>query len=229
MDEKGCIAPDPRHLQMLEELAELGMELAREVQMLAKSRLVEARVSGWDGNLPKDPAAPFVKIAQAVRRTLALKVALKEGLVPAPFPVAEARTPNPSADRPLRDAAEPTDRAERPLSLRALIAEDLRGDLDDRERLLDFPTERGRPRPPRRPSSPISLRRSPNPATARRSRRRGRRRRTIVSPPGGRTPAPWPLTFGRRIKRQMGSSSSDRRAATADIPSAVLFSWTEGP
>ena len=141
-------APDPRHLQMLEELAELGMELAREVQMLAKSRLVEARVSGWDGNLPKDPAAPFVKIAQAVRRTLALKVALKEGLVPAPFPVAEARTPNPSPDRPLRDAAEPTDRAERPLSLRALIAEDLRGDLDDRERLLDFPTERGRPRPP---------------------------------------------------------------------------------
>ena len=140
-------APDPRHLQMLEELAELGMELAREVQMLAKSRLVEARVSGWDGNLPKDPAAPFVKIAQAVRRTLALKVALKEGLVPAPFPVAEARTPNPSPERPLRDAAEPADRAERPLSLRALIAEDLRGDLDDRERLLDFPTERGRPRP----------------------------------------------------------------------------------
>ena len=141
-------AADPRHLQMLEELAELGMELAREVQMLAKSRLVEARVSGWDGNLPKDPAAPFVKIAQAVRRTLALQVALKEGLVPAPFPIAEARTPNPSTDRPLRDAAEPADRAERPLSLRTLIAEDLRGDLDDRERLLDFPTERGRPRPP---------------------------------------------------------------------------------
>ena len=141
------ISPDPRHLQMLEELAELGMELAREVQMLAKSRLVEARVSGWDGNLPKDPAAPFVKIAQAVRRTLALKVALKEGLVPAPFPIAEARTPNPSPDRPLRDAAEPADRAERPLSLRALIAKDLRGDLDDRERLLDFPLERGRARP----------------------------------------------------------------------------------
>lgn len=153
-------AADPRQLQMLADLAELGMELAREVQHLAKSRLVEARVSGWDGNLPKDPAAPFVKIAQTVRRTIALHVALRQGgpalaggcfdappqpRTLSPLPATWESHPQPPLppDAFRADAADPSDALDRPLSLGSILAahvrDDLRGDLEGGERLIDRP------------------------------------------------------------------------------------------
>ena len=148
-------APTPRHLEMLAELAELGMELAREVATLAKSRIVEARESGWDGGLPKDPGAPFARLAQSVRRTIALDAALRDGA----GALAKGRgglfaPPDRGIDlhprfalwedevvaTPTRPGApEPRETVERPLSVGAILADDLGRALDDRERLIETP------------------------------------------------------------------------------------------
>lgn len=143
-----------RQADMLQELAEIGLDLARDVAVFTKARLAEARESGWDGGLPKDPGAAFTKLAQCVRRTIALEAKLREGgplnggqasgrgeglfassgppinlnpsFVIAPTPLA--------ADRPIAEAAPATDR-----DPPETIAADLGPMLDPRERLFEVP------------------------------------------------------------------------------------------
>ena len=68
-----------RQGEMLQALAEIGLELAREVADLARRRMIEARESGWDHGLPADPGAAFARLAQSVRRSIALEAHLREG------------------------------------------------------------------------------------------------------------------------------------------------------
>ena len=70
---------DARDIAMLHELAEIGLRLARQVAEFTEGRIKEAKESGWDGNVPHDPSAAFSRLAQSVRRSLALKARLREG------------------------------------------------------------------------------------------------------------------------------------------------------
>ena len=72
-----CEAPDPaaarteRHLHMLAELAEIGMDLAREVRR-------QALDTSEDAPSAADLALTFSRIARAVRQTVALESRLAE-------------------------------------------------------------------------------------------------------------------------------------------------------
>ncbi len=69
---------DERDVRMLERMAEIGMELLEAIAQNAKTCLEAATA---DRVAPaQDPTAPYVKIAQSMRRTLALKARLGEGL-----------------------------------------------------------------------------------------------------------------------------------------------------
>jgi hypothetical protein len=86
-------APDPsvlraeRRLRLLEELSEIGMELARGLRDRANAELVDA---DGDAGSRRDPADAFARLSRAVRLTLALEAKtdqalrdLKAGLAPA--------------------------------------------------------------------------------------------------------------------------------------------------
>jgi hypothetical protein len=68
-----------RRLEMLAELADVGLDLAKAVAVHTKA-LMALEDKGWSGCAPKDPSAAFARLAQSVRRTLALEVHLREGL-----------------------------------------------------------------------------------------------------------------------------------------------------
>jgi hypothetical protein len=68
-----------RRLEMLAELADVGLDLAKAVAAHVKAQLASAN-DGWTFHMPKDPSAAFARLAQTVRRTLALEVHLREGL-----------------------------------------------------------------------------------------------------------------------------------------------------
>ncbi len=63
-------------LRMLSRLAEIAMELAEAQGAYAKTRLVAASADGASLVPREDPTAPFNKIAQTVRRILALRAKL---------------------------------------------------------------------------------------------------------------------------------------------------------
>ena len=63
-------------LRMLSRLAEIAMELAEAQGAYAKTRLVAASADGASLAPHEDPTAPFNKIAQTVRRILALRARL---------------------------------------------------------------------------------------------------------------------------------------------------------
>ena len=69
-----------RHLRMLVELGEIGMTLARSLGELAQAR-IEQEKKGEDAPArSEDAAAAFDKMAQTIRRTLALEARLAEGV-----------------------------------------------------------------------------------------------------------------------------------------------------
>ena len=69
-----------RHLAMLAELSEIGMDLARSLGELAQAR-IEKEKNGEDApGRSEDAAAAFDKMAQTVRRTLALEARLAAGV-----------------------------------------------------------------------------------------------------------------------------------------------------
>ena len=76
-----CEAPDPaaarteRHMHMLAELAEIGMDLAREVRRQALDQSAEAPPAA-------ELALTFSRIARAVRQTVALEAKLAEPAQP---------------------------------------------------------------------------------------------------------------------------------------------------
>ncbi len=63
-------------LRMLSRLAEIAMELAEAQGVYAKTRLIAAGADGASLAPHEDPTAPFNKIAQTVRRILALRAKL---------------------------------------------------------------------------------------------------------------------------------------------------------
>ena len=72
-DERG-----ERHRRMLAELAELGMRLARSLGELVEARVEHEKKTADAPSHSKDAAAAFDKMAQTVRRTLALEAKLAE-------------------------------------------------------------------------------------------------------------------------------------------------------
>src|SRR5580698_1360743 len=71
-----CVAIGEDQLAMLAELARYGMDLAKAQRDYAQARLAAAAAATAEGAALKpgeDPVAPFNKIAQTVRRTIALR------------------------------------------------------------------------------------------------------------------------------------------------------------
>ncbi len=66
-----------REIEMLAELAEVGLDLAKAVAAFTKDQLAQAR-DGYAANFPGDPSQAFARMAQTVRRTIALKHHLRE-------------------------------------------------------------------------------------------------------------------------------------------------------
>ena len=67
-----------RQVEMLGELAQLGLDLARAVAGHVQYQIKSSQ-DGWNFGFPADPGAAFAKIAQAVRRSLALQAYLLAG------------------------------------------------------------------------------------------------------------------------------------------------------
>jgi hypothetical protein len=132
-----------RQLEMLADLAEIGLALSRAIADHARRKLADS-AEGWAFRLPINPGADFAKIAQCVRRTIALEVHLREGkamaragLFAAPdggINLHPAMTP---ALRPKPADRSPAEAS--PREPRETIAGDLGRLLDDRERLLEYP------------------------------------------------------------------------------------------
>ena len=74
------VAGGDEDVAMLAELARYGMELAKAQRDYAAARLAAVTAEGGALNPGEDPNAAFGKIAQTVRRTLALKAKLKAEL-----------------------------------------------------------------------------------------------------------------------------------------------------
>jgi hypothetical protein len=69
-----------RHLKMLGELAEIGMDLARSLGELARARIERELKGEAAPGRGEDAAAAFDRMAQTVRRTIALEARLAEGV-----------------------------------------------------------------------------------------------------------------------------------------------------
>lgn len=69
-----------RDLAMLSRLADIGMDLAESLGAYARARLAAATAEGNSLGPTEDPTAPFNRIAQTVRRTLALRAKLARDL-----------------------------------------------------------------------------------------------------------------------------------------------------
>jgi hypothetical protein len=74
------IERDERRREMLTELAEISMRLARSLGDLVEARVEQEKTSKDAPAHSKDAAAAFDKMAQTVRRTLALEAKLAEGV-----------------------------------------------------------------------------------------------------------------------------------------------------
>ncbi len=135
-------AADPRlarEVELLAELAELGMDMARMVHGATKAAIAYSP----SGSPPEvaELGRVFRGLAQGVRRTLALKARLEEGRplfrrAGAPRPVdapAVSSAPSPGPT-PARDVRPQTLRRD---ELRAVLAPAIEGDPPERERLLD--------------------------------------------------------------------------------------------
>lgn len=141
----GAVARVARQLEMLAELNEIGLDLARAVAAHVKAQIADAKQSGWCGNVPHDPAAAFAKLAQSVRHTIALETSLREGSISEgglfaapgkPINLHANFAPTPPRPRLQPDSAlADADKADRPET----IADDLSRLLDDRERFFEIP------------------------------------------------------------------------------------------
>lgn len=72
------LARGEQNLRTLSRLTEVGMELVEALGAYAKARFAAAAVAGEPLKPGEDPTAPFNKIAQTVRRTIALQAKLDE-------------------------------------------------------------------------------------------------------------------------------------------------------
>jgi len=100
---------NPRDLDMLQELAELGMHLARlAVQQAQQEPATEPRPRG------PDPRLIFLRLSSAIRETIVLKTRLAAGILPPP-----PRPPRePKAQPQQIEASHKPEDARRPLILR---------------------------------------------------------------------------------------------------------------
>jgi hypothetical protein len=123
-----------RHLRMLAELAEIGMELAREVRLQAVEAAPPGRV------IKADPVVAFARLGKAVRQTLALESKVAAGGFDGPFPVSRSAAQPDGAYRPWDSGTKATVRRSVveaiASSAEAGDAEDLLRDLNER---LDDP------------------------------------------------------------------------------------------
>jgi hypothetical protein len=71
---------DDEDVLMLKELAEIGMRLVRAHETYATARLAKVAADGSALNPGENPHAPYDKLAQTIRRTVALKKQLAEGV-----------------------------------------------------------------------------------------------------------------------------------------------------
>ena len=108
-------------MEMLQELAQAGMEMVRDLKYRARR------------GEELDPVRAYDRLNRAIRRTVALKMRLREGLRKAPH-----RPPAPAVSARERKPLSAAALAER-ARLREMLADSIREqcDLADRERLLD--------------------------------------------------------------------------------------------
>ncbi len=66
-----------REIEMLAELAEVALDLAKAVAGFTKDQMAQAK-DGYAPNFPNDPSQAFARMAQTVRRTIALKHHLRD-------------------------------------------------------------------------------------------------------------------------------------------------------
>ena len=124
-------APATQEIALLDELANLGMSMAR--------RLNEAALTSNDLDLLARIGGAFHQVSRGVRQTLALRARFAAGWTPAvvqPAPVAATPTPpsTPMPDRTARERPEATGWSE----YERLDCDEL---LDDLDRLADTPED----------------------------------------------------------------------------------------
>lgn len=73
-----CVADVEREIEMLGELAEVALDLAKAVAQFTKGQMAQA-AEGYVNYFPSDPSQAFCRLAQTVRRTIALKAHLRQG------------------------------------------------------------------------------------------------------------------------------------------------------
>ena len=157
-----------REIEMLAQLAEIGLDLAKAVAEFTKDQLAQA-TAGYAPNAPGDPSQAFARLAQTVRRTIALKHHLREhartradepgsagDLFRAPPKRGIDLNPPPPVDLPTAKSAPERERAfdgpgDCPAADQAAPRESLKSDLG---RLLDDP-ERFIEQVPRAPTRRI--------------------------------------------------------------------------
>ena len=111
------------YLRMLQALAGMGMHLAASVTTHTQAKLDIVADGGWTPDVGPEPGAGFVRLSQAVRRTIAMDLHIRERLAPGqgnPFSeqVTVRGPPNPilekaPRERPTYDAAADSPRAPR--------------------------------------------------------------------------------------------------------------------
>ena len=131
-----------RQLEVLAELREMGLRLCRAVTDHAEKELARA-AEGHAMRLKSDPGAAYARLAQSVRRTIALEVRLRDGeakggeglFLPPPAPI--------DVHRPIRTSVpEPEDASRREAGTREpreRVADDIGRMLEDREGLIEAP------------------------------------------------------------------------------------------
>ncbi|HZZ69059.1 MAG TPA: hypothetical protein VFE18_12880 [Phenylobacterium sp.] len=124
-----------RHLRLLQELAELGMRMARAVteQVVAQGADEGSDAGPGDSRLAGDPGMVFSRIARAVRLTLVLEAKLAEELAD------KERIDRSEAVRRARAIAQAPYR-EREEHLRRAVARAIRRDLHDQDEETLFDT-----------------------------------------------------------------------------------------
>ena len=128
--EDASIQRAERHLRVLAELTEIGMDLTR-----ALRRRVEAQAKTWADEPPptteRDPADAFQRLSRAVRLTLVLEARVAEALralLAGEVATAETRHADTARAR-RRDTA--------PARVVDLVTQAMRAEIDDKEALYD--------------------------------------------------------------------------------------------
>ncbi len=91
-DAAAAVERGERHLRVLAELTDLAMTVARSLSELAVTRIESAKAEGGLLRLGEDPAAPLNKIAQTIRRTVALETSLARDVTAGRGGLVAART-----------------------------------------------------------------------------------------------------------------------------------------